>query len=236
MKQVDISQSEKAYHVLSEQIVTLKIAPGRVMVEQELIAVAGFGRTPVREALQKLERDMLIQILPRRGILIEPIDFARPLMALDVRVRVESLIMERAARLSDDMERRRFEQIALQMETSLASGDAEAFAKLDQNFDEHALHCARHEVAARLLRPLYAIGRRIGFYEAMTNRSIQDRNVQLHIDLARAVAKEDLPAVYHCLEGVHEATRQSLLMLGDADGAIVGLPESAGLVLSEEDK
>jgi DNA-binding GntR family transcriptional regulator len=48
VKKVDISQSEKAYRVLSEQIVTLKIAPGSIMVEQELIAASGFGRTPVR--------------------------------------------------------------------------------------------------------------------------------------------------------------------------------------------
>jgi DNA-binding GntR family transcriptional regulator len=217
VKKVDISQSEKAYRVLSEQIVTLKIAPGSIMVEQELIAASGFGRTPVREALQKLERDMLIQILPRRGILIEPIDFERPLMALDVRVRVECLIMERAARLSSDMERRLFERIALQMEASLAANDPVAFAELDQNFDNHALQCARHEVAARVLQPLHAIGRRIGFHEAISNPSIQKNTVQLHINLARAVAKEDLPSVCQYLEGLFAASRQTLLTLGDIE-------------------
>lgn len=217
MKPVDVSQSEKAYRVLSDLIVTLKITPGSIMTEQELILACGFGRTPVREALQKLERDMLIQIMPRRGILIEPIDFARPLMALDVRVRVESLIMERAARLSDDMERRRFKRIATQMEASLAAKDPIAFAKLDHDFDEHALYCARHEVAARVMRPLYAIGRRIGYYEAIFYPSVQKHSVQLHVDLARAVSGKDLPVVQECLESLFEATRQTLLNIGSSE-------------------
>jgi DNA-binding GntR family transcriptional regulator len=214
---IDLSQSENAYRVLSEQIVTLQITPGRVMTEQELMEVANFGRTPVREALQKLERDMLIQILPRRGILIEPIDFARPLMALDVRIRIESLIMERAARLSDDMERRRFEWIAAQMELSLATNNPVAFAKLDQDFDEHALYCARHEVAARVLRPLHAIGRRIGYHEAIASPSVQKRSVQLHVELARAVASQNFSAVNQSLEALFEAARQTLLAINDGD-------------------
>jgi DNA-binding GntR family transcriptional regulator len=199
---IDLSQSENAYRVLSEQIVTLQITPGRVMTEQELMEVANFGRTPVREALQKLERDMLIQILPRRGILIEPIDFARPLMALDVRIRIESLIME---------------WIAAQMELSLATNNPVAFAKLDQDFDEHALYCARHEVAARVLRPLHAIGRRIGYHEAIASPSVQKRSVQLHVELARAVASQNFSAVNQSLEALFEAARQTLLAINDGD-------------------
>ena len=76
-------------------IVTLALAPGSMVTEKELIALAGFGRTPVREAIQKLEWQGLIAVRPRAGLQITALDPTYPALILQARRQLEPL----AARL-----------------------------------------------------------------------------------------------------------------------------------------
>src|SRR5262245_62309605 len=68
------SLTEQAYRVIEEQIVTLRLKPGDVLSEQFLCVSTKFGRTPIREALQRLSREGLITILPRKGVLVSDIN------------------------------------------------------------------------------------------------------------------------------------------------------------------
>src|SRR5262245_66544621 len=68
------SMTEQAYRIIEEQIVTLRLKPGEVLSEQLLSATCGFGRTPIREALQRLAREGLITVLPRKGILVSDLN------------------------------------------------------------------------------------------------------------------------------------------------------------------
>ena len=64
------SLTDRAYADIEEMIVFLKLAPGSAISEAELSGHLGIGRTPIREALQRLARERLVQILPRRGIIV----------------------------------------------------------------------------------------------------------------------------------------------------------------------
>src|SRR5258708_9067329 len=86
------SLTELAYAHLEELIVTLKLAPGRVVSEGELSVLTGIGRTPIREALQRLARERLVSILPRRGIIVTEINVGSQLKLLEVRRELERLI------------------------------------------------------------------------------------------------------------------------------------------------
>src|SRR5262249_55661598 len=77
--------TEKAYRVIEEQIVTLRLKPGEFVSEQMLSATYKFGRTPVREALQRLAREGLIAIFPRKGILVSDLNPRNQLLVLEVR-------------------------------------------------------------------------------------------------------------------------------------------------------
>src|SRR5689334_4351846 len=72
--QGDVTLTEKAYAQIEELIVTLQLPPGTVLSELVLADRLGIGRTPIREALQRLSRDGLVNILPRRGVLVSDID------------------------------------------------------------------------------------------------------------------------------------------------------------------
>ena len=80
------SLTDLAYAHLEELIVTLKLRPGAVVSEGELSVLTGIGRTPIREALQRLARERLVSILPRRGIIVSEINVKSQLRLLEVQV------------------------------------------------------------------------------------------------------------------------------------------------------
>ena len=69
-----VSQSERAYQAIRRMIVRLELAPGAVLREESLQLELGTGRTPIREALQRLVRDQFVTVLPRRGMYVSSID------------------------------------------------------------------------------------------------------------------------------------------------------------------
>ena len=65
-----ISLSDQAYYRLREMIVTLELAPGEAINERDLMERTQLGRTPIREALRTLANERLVEIFPRRGVLV----------------------------------------------------------------------------------------------------------------------------------------------------------------------
>src|SRR3546814_13290711 len=87
---------EQDYTPLEEMIITLQLAPGSAVSEAGLSELLGIGRTPIREALQRLARERLITILPQRGVLVSEINVGTQLRLLEVRRELERLIARRS--------------------------------------------------------------------------------------------------------------------------------------------
>src|SRR5437867_3340131 len=123
------SLTDRAYADLEEMIVTLKLAPGAAVSEAELSKQLGIGRTPIREALQRLAREWLVVILPRRGIIVSEINVKSQLRLLEVRREVERLITRSAARRASPAERERFRELARLFEKSARINDDVTFMR-----------------------------------------------------------------------------------------------------------
>jgi DNA-binding GntR family transcriptional regulator len=108
--------------MLEELIVTLELPPGSVWSELQLSEKLGIGRTPVREALQRLQAHHLVKILPRLGAQITEINVTQQLLALEVRRVLERLIAEKAARRATPDER---QQLLLMADTLEGMGNSD---------------------------------------------------------------------------------------------------------------
>ena len=97
MSRVSISLSEQAYLKIRDKIVRLELAPGDVIREDVLQAELGIGRTPIREALQRLARDQFVTVIPRRGMLVSGIDVMELSMLYETRAILEPYAMRLAA-------------------------------------------------------------------------------------------------------------------------------------------
>ena len=82
----------RAYRTLERMIVTLELAPGCVATEATLIERVGLGRTPVREAIQRLSWEGLLDIRPRAGLAIAPLHPGDWLRVVDARRGVEIVL------------------------------------------------------------------------------------------------------------------------------------------------
>jgi len=98
IKADNISLAEKVYAELEEMIVTLQFEPGQMLSESELSEILQVSRTPIGEALQRLAREGLVNILPRRGIVVTEINIADQLKLLEFRSVVSRFAAGSAAR------------------------------------------------------------------------------------------------------------------------------------------
>ena len=141
------SLSEQAYAEIEERIVTLTLRPGEVLSETALAGSLGIGRTPVREALQRLAREGLVVVLPRRGILVSVFSVQAQLRMLEVRREVERLMVRSAATRADEQQRDQLRGIATGMRRAAADADDIGFMRLDRGFNDAVAAAAGNEFA-----------------------------------------------------------------------------------------
>lgn len=96
------SKGDVAYQRLRKMIVRLDLAPGDVLREEELRDQLGVGRTPIREALQRLEREHFVTVLPRRGMYVSGIDVSELSMLFETRAVLEPYAARLAAMRGTD--------------------------------------------------------------------------------------------------------------------------------------
>jgi len=181
------SLTDRAYADIEEMIVSLKLAPGSAISEAELSGHLGIGRTPIREALQRLARERLVAILPRRGIIVSPIDVAAQLRLLEVRRELERLIARSAARRATDAERARFRELAGAFEAAAKANDDVNFLRIDRDFNRLCSEASHNEFAANAMSLMHSLSRRFWYihYRLAADMPL---TAKLHADIARAIA------------------------------------------------
>jgi DNA-binding GntR family transcriptional regulator len=180
--------TEQAYRLLEEQIVTLRLRPGDVLSEQMLSATFNIGRTPIREALQRLAREGLITILPRKGILVSDINPRNQLLVLEVRREIERLLSRAGAERANQQQRDQFTEIAHGMDRAAKSNDDLVFMRLDRQLNRLMIEAAHNDYAARSMKLLQGLSRRFWY---MHYRDAADLPLcaRLHANQARAIAQ-----------------------------------------------
>lgn len=163
MQQTPESQSQAAYLALERKIIMLEIEPGAVFSEAAVIELSGVGRTPAREALQRLALEGLVEIRPRAGIRIteiRPDDFSN---VLEVRRVLEPRLALLSTRFATGPQRRRVEECRDEMGRALEHRDQTAFLEADKAFDTAMGSACPNPYLAATLRPLQSHSRRFWY-------------------------------------------------------------------------
>ncbi len=136
-----VTQAENAYRALLEDICSLRLAPGDVLAEDVLQQRLGLGRTPIREALQRLAHQRLVAIIPRRGVTVSEINLTDIREIFEVRSPLEAV----AARLAA-------EHNAGHDLPPAVDADLDAISRAGDYLDlialDHRLHHAIHRLAS----------------------------------------------------------------------------------------
>ena len=183
--------ADQARARLEEMIVSLELKPGSVWSEGELSAAIKIGRTPVREALQRLEADHLVRILPRHGAQITEINVAEQLLLLELRRELDRVIAVNAARRSTAAERAQLLAMAERLDRLKADGD-DIWAYLRDHYElkNFLAEWARNPFVARAVMPCYAMSRRFYYLHHRQARDLATAT-RHHAAVIRAVAVGD---------------------------------------------
>lgn len=207
------SLTDKAYAELEERIVTLALPPGQVLSENALAVSLGIGRTPIREALQRLAREGLIVILPRRGVMVSEINVRSQLELLRVRRELERLMAQLASRRATAEEKARFKELAKEMNVCARKDDDVGFMRLDREMNLLVSRACRNEYAQRAMGLTHGLSRRFWY---MHYKQVLDlpRCAKLHAQLAAAIgsgeAEKAMQASDDLLDYIESFTRAAL--------------------------
>ena len=148
------SLGEQAYQQLRQMIVRLDFAPGDVLREDELRARLDVGRTPLREALQRLAREHFVTVIPRRGMFVSGIDVSELSMLFETRTVLEPYAARLAATRGDDGHWTAMD--AALAHTADPELDAEGLLRLDRTCHEVMWAAAGNRFLVDTLDMLYA--------------------------------------------------------------------------------
>ena len=179
------SLAEQAYTQVEELIVTLALPPGHVFSEGELSQQINIGRTPLREALQRLAANHLVRVLPRKGMMVSEINFTDQLAMLETRRVLDQLIVSKAARRASITQREQLEDLGSQMIEAANSRDIKAFMRLDRTCDEVLEEASKNPYAAQALSSLHTHCRRFWYQYQMEDDLNQ--SAKLHKAMIEAV-------------------------------------------------
>lgn len=129
-----LKQGDVAYYRLRKLIVSLQLEPGVHVDELSLSQLLGLGRTPIREALQRLEQDNLVTIIPRKGTLITPINPAELKEVSELRWELESLAARWAARRSTPQQLEEIAAFIAEVERKDFVEDGQQHVEADRHF------------------------------------------------------------------------------------------------------
>jgi DNA-binding GntR family transcriptional regulator len=205
--------ADQARARLEEMIVSLELAPGSIWSEGELSTAIGIGRTPVREALQRLEDDHLVRILPRHGAQITEINVVEQLLLLELRRELDRMIAIGAARRSSTEERSQLLAMAQQLEHVASEKDVFTYLRRHYELKTFLATCARNPFVARAVMPCYAMSRRFYYlhYRQVPDVEVAARH---HANVIQAVAigdeKKAATASDRLMDYVEEFTRATV--------------------------
>ncbi|NQY20293.1 MAG: GntR family transcriptional regulator [Campylobacteraceae bacterium] len=191
--------SSKAYKILEELLVTLKLEPGKTYSEKELMAKADVSRTPLREALLKLSHQNLINIIPRRGIEISDINMTNQLAILETRRVLDSLLIKRACMYATKTEKNKILEFKILILNAVKNKNVEEFLRIDKELDNTIFAAARNEFATNATAPLHVRSRRFWYYykglddladSALVHTQLIDAIIDSNEELALSVSNE----------------------------------------------
>jgi len=179
--------SERAYTRLRDMIVTLEIPPGSPIHEEQLGQVIQAGRTPIREAIKRLQTEDLVVVYPRRGTFAADINITDHGLIAEVRRQLEGQAARSAALRASDAQRAGLAELA---ERTGRSQDAESLMRLDTEIHRAIYRCTGNRYLEASLNHYYNLTLRI-WYHFLPRLADMSEHVAEHGRLLRAIIDGD---------------------------------------------
>jgi len=207
------SLSERAYLLIREQIISLKLKPGAIIEESKLMAELGIGRTPIREALKRLTLENLVRIVPRHGMFVGDINITDLAHISEARTVLEGYAARVAAARATERQRAKLRELLEELRELKTSESHVRLIRIDQGIHLQMYQATHNHFLARTLEQYFDLALRIWFLALPRVTRLQEA-VQEHQELLRALLKRDGERAEYVIRqhiaGFHEEIKKIL--------------------------
>jgi DNA-binding GntR family transcriptional regulator len=155
--------AERAYHELRDRIVTLRLPPGTVLREDELMRELEIGRTPLREAVKRLALENLVAVQPRRGTFVSAVEAADIVHITAVRAELEGYAAELAAQQLDDAARALAEQLLAEVDQHTSADGQDGLMRFDERIHRLTWEAAGNPYLLETLERYFTLSLRVWY-------------------------------------------------------------------------
>lgn len=194
------SLRELAYEQIKQRIISCHLRPGEAINEAQLTQLLGLGRTPVHQALHRLEMEGMVTILPRKGVMVTPISLNDILDMIEVRRTNEALCVKLAVERAQEDDFVRMREILARTQPLLERRDVKGLMEVDLQFHLAISAAARNRVLAELLRTLHEKQARFWFL-TLSEMHHSKRIYDEHLQILNAMESRDSETA---IEAIHD--------------------------------
>jgi DNA-binding GntR family transcriptional regulator len=203
------SLRDAAYEAIKHQIITCKFKPGECINEASVAALLGFGRTPVHQALDRLMLEEMVDVIPRKGVIVKPVILTDVLQMIDVRLVNETYCAQLAAERADDADIKALEAVVGQARKAISERNIQMMMMLDRDFHLALGHATKNNELAELIRKLNERSLRF-WYISFTTPDHHNKFQEQHEAILAAVRNHDANRAVITMRAHVEAFRKSV--------------------------
>ena len=210
------SLTEQAYQDLKSRILTLQLRPGAFLNELALSELLGIGRMPVHQAVHRLNSEGLVEIIPRKGLVIRPDSLKDLLALLEARLAMEPNITALAAERATKAQVTSLKKLMMASRKLVNQSERLSFMKVDRAFHGLIADAAGNRILSDTQRPLHERSELIWHLRVMKADGLVV-NQHEHMNIYSAIAERDARAARKAME-YHLHSLQNRILSGSMEG------------------
>ena len=204
------SLRDQAYEAIKDRIITCTFKPGECINEASVSELLGLGRTPVHQAIDRLMLEEMVEVIPRKGVIVKPVILQDVLQMIDVRMINETQCARFAAERADDSHIESISQVLERARRAISGRDIHEMMSLDREFHLQLASASKNFELAQVVRKLNERSLRFWFISFTTSdhhHSFQ----QQHEAVFDAIRKHDADEAEQAMRAHIEAFRKSVM-------------------------
>ena len=201
---------DMVFDVLMNAIMLGQLSPGERLLEVQLAEEMGVSRTPVREAIRRLELEGFVVMVPRKGAYVAGLSVADVEAVFEIRTALETLAVRLAAQRMEAEDFRQLDELAAKMKDTWQEGNVENWVTLDASFHELLYKFSRNE---RLVQMMNNIMEQLSRYRiiSLANKEVRHNSLSEHEAVMDALRRHDSEAAAEAAAQHIINTKQSLI-------------------------
>ena len=207
-----LSLTMQAYNKLKGKIVRLQLRPGELLLVQPLAKELGISRTPVREAMIRLEREGFVEEAEGKKFKVTEITLKSILEIHEIRELIELHTVAKAAVHRSQEQMDRLQELAASMERALNKSDHVAFFQTDMDFHSQIIHIGNNKTLESLMHQLNEKIQRIRHLTTYVHKRIED-TVGEHAAILSAIGNQDAEAAQKTMKNHLGNVKQGVIHL-----------------------